>query len=92
MNDNLALVEVFKTVFRNLRDVDGRVMHYDLVIKPINSQKSGRGGPLAMINSMLETGRIEGLPGGYYKIIPACTIVCGKCMCECVAYRNRYCR
>jgi hypothetical protein len=66
---NLALVEVFKTVFRGLCDADGRVKHYDLVTKLINSQKFGRGGLLAMINSMLEAGMNEGLPGGYYSEI-----------------------
>jgi hypothetical protein len=57
----------FKTVFRGLSDPDGRISHYDLVTKLINSQKFGRGEPLAMINSMLEAGMIEGLPGGYYR-------------------------
>lgn len=46
MDDNLALlVEVFKTMFRGLCDADGRVSHYDLVTKLINSQKFGRGLP-----------------------------------------------
>jgi hypothetical protein len=66
---NLSLVEVFKIVFRGLCDADGRVKHYDLVSELINCRKFGRGGPLAMINSMLEAGRIEGLPGGYYREI-----------------------
>jgi hypothetical protein len=57
----------FKTVFKGLSDPDGRVSHYDLVSELINSQKFGRGGPLAMINSMLETGMIERLPGGCYR-------------------------
>jgi hypothetical protein len=55
-------------VFRGLSDPDGRVSHYDLVTKLINSQNLvGEGGPLAKINSMLETGMIESLPGGYYR-------------------------
>jgi hypothetical protein len=70
MDANLGLVEVFETVFRGLSDPDGRVSHYDLVSELINSQRFGRGGPLAMINSMLEAGRIEGLPGGYYRANP----------------------
>jgi hypothetical protein len=43
-DNNLALVEVFKTVFRGLSDPDGRVSHYDLVDKLINSQKFGSDG------------------------------------------------
>ncbi len=54
-------------MLRGVCDADGRVKHYDLVSELINSQKFGRGGPLAMINSMLETGMIEWLPGGYYR-------------------------
>jgi hypothetical protein len=64
MDANPGLVEVFKAVFRGLCDADGRVKHYDLVSELINCRKFGRGRPLAMINSMLEAGRIEGLPRG----------------------------
>jgi hypothetical protein len=64
---SLSSRSFFKTVFRGLSDPDGWVSHYDLVTKLINSQKFGRGGPLAMINSMLEAGMIERLPGGYYR-------------------------
>jgi hypothetical protein len=64
---SLSSRSLFKTVFRGLSYPDGRVSYYDLVTKLINSQKFGRGGPLALINSMLEAGRIERLPGGYYR-------------------------
>jgi hypothetical protein len=64
---SLSSRSFFKTVFRGLSDPDGRVSHYDLVTNLINSQKFGRRGPLAVINSMLEAGMIEGLPGGYYR-------------------------
>lgn len=41
---SLSSRSFFKTVFRGLSDPDGRVSHYDLVTKLINSQKFGRGG------------------------------------------------
>jgi hypothetical protein len=41
---SLSSRSFFKTMFRGLSDPDGRVSHYDLVTKLINSQKFGRGG------------------------------------------------
>jgi hypothetical protein len=61
--------QVFKGVFRGLADPNGRLKRFDLVSMLINSHNFGLEGPLAMINSMLEADRIEGLPGGYYREI-----------------------
>jgi hypothetical protein len=44
MDVDLDLVEVFETVFKSLFDPDGRVSHYDLVTKLIDSQRFGREG------------------------------------------------
>jgi hypothetical protein len=73
MNDNnLGLVEVFKTVFRCLSDPDGRVSHYDLVSELLSTARNLVGARAAskMINSPCwrQAGMIERLPGGYYRV------------------------
>ena len=73
-NTNLDLTLTFKSIFRSLSGLDasndGLVKHYDLVTKLIDSRKFGRGGAVAMIDSMLKAGWIEQLPGGgYYREI-----------------------